>query len=512
MGIQLDLGLDIIRSYKRLSYTPWHALAEFVDNSTQSYADNGKALDDAYSQESEILEVSIVYDRNEDTLRIADNAMGMSFPELDRALHVGARPTNTSGRSEFGMGLKTAACWYGNFWTVRTKRLGETVEYEVSVDVETVAEGSNDLPFRENPDRDPAKHYTVLEIEQLNRKLHGRTLGRIKEFLASMYRHDIRTGRLRLLWNGEPLPWEESDERFLRARDGSRYKKQISFEVEGKKVEGWVGVLDRGSREKAGFSILRRGRVIKGHPDAWRPQTLFGQFLGSNDLINQRLIGEINLDEFEVSHTKDNIDWFGDEEQEVQDRLKELCWDYREVALKRRKGGEDERGPNDLEIQAAVQELQEELTSNEVIDLVSIESVPPPEIVRAGFQPLLESIDQNEEPSYGADLGDVTIRGYLAHDPSPNDPYVLTDYGTGERILVIINMNHPYLEKIVGSEGFLNYLRHCTYDAIAEWQASRKMSQLDPDTVKILKDKLLRIPIEIEMHSLQAVEDAEEAG
>ena len=33
--------------------TPWHAIAEFVDNSTQSYFDNRQALDAAYKAEGE---------------------------------------------------------------------------------------------------------------------------------------------------------------------------------------------------------------------------------------------------------------------------------------------------------------------------------------------------------------------------------------------------------------------------------------------------------------------------
>ena len=41
---ELILGYDVVRSYKRLSYTPWHALAEFVDNSTQAYMDNSDEL------------------------------------------------------------------------------------------------------------------------------------------------------------------------------------------------------------------------------------------------------------------------------------------------------------------------------------------------------------------------------------------------------------------------------------------------------------------------------------
>ena len=43
--MKLELGLDVLRWYKRLPYKPWHALAEFVDNSTQSYFNNKAALE-----------------------------------------------------------------------------------------------------------------------------------------------------------------------------------------------------------------------------------------------------------------------------------------------------------------------------------------------------------------------------------------------------------------------------------------------------------------------------------
>lgn len=149
MGIQLELGLNTIQSYKRLSYTPWHALAEFVDNSTQSYFNNQATLDQAFGENREKLDVSIIYDRDNDLIRISDNSIGMSEAELRHALRVGARPANASGRSQFGMGLKTAACWLGNQWTVRTKKLGEETEYTVTVDVEKVASGDNDLPTKQ---------------------------------------------------------------------------------------------------------------------------------------------------------------------------------------------------------------------------------------------------------------------------------------------------------------------------------------------------------------------------
>lgn len=212
MAIQLELGLDVIRSYKRLSYTPWHAIAEFVDNSTQSYFDNRSELDAVFQDTGGKLEVSIIYNRDDGLLRVVDNAMGMSKEELEYALHVGARPQNTGGRSKFGMGMKTAACWMGNEWTVRTKRLGATVEHQITVDVERVAEGVNELPTQEIEGRNPTDHYTIIEVVAHNRLFRGRTLGKIRQFLASMYRQDLRAGILELTWQGESLEWQDSDD------------------------------------------------------------------------------------------------------------------------------------------------------------------------------------------------------------------------------------------------------------------------------------------------------------
>src|SRR4051794_19222999 len=120
------IGLDAIASYRRLSYEPWYALAEFVDNATQSFFDNRQALLDAVGgkRKGPPLEVGIVYSRQDDLLRISDNAAGITEEQLDRALQVGVRPSNPMGRCRYGMGMKTAACWLGDKWTVRTKTLG----------------------------------------------------------------------------------------------------------------------------------------------------------------------------------------------------------------------------------------------------------------------------------------------------------------------------------------------------------------------------------------------------
>jgi hypothetical protein len=499
--LSLQLGLQTIESYKRLSYTPWHALAEFVDNSTQSFANNRAQVEAALASEQEPFRVNIVYDRNEGRIRVSDNATGMSREELEYALHVGARPSIQSGRSKFGMGLKTAACWLGNTWSVRTKKLGETTEYEVVVDVPRIAAGDNALPTEERPDQPPQTHYTILEIWDLNRPLQGRTIGKIKEFLRSMYRIDLSEGILDLRWQHEKLDWEFPDSEFASDREGNLYRKDFAFDVGEKHVTGWVGVLDRGSRAKAGFSILHAERVVKGWPESWRPESIYGQFEGRNDLINQRLVGEIRLDDFEVTQAKDDILWFGDEQDAVEKALKEQTSDYISVARERRRGDEAAEGPSELEVQTAVDELQEELSSSEMADLVSLEDLPAPEAVEASIRPLLEQA-ATATPDFSVEIGPdrLVVHGYMEHDMSINDPYVVSESTSPERVIVVINLNHPHFKQLEGSEGVLNFLRHCVYDSLAEWKARQQTAKPDPDTMKLIKDRFLRLRMTIEMH------------
>ena len=501
MAVQLELGLEVIRSYKRLSYTIWHALAEFVDNSTQSYFNNREALDAAFEREEVKLEVSIVYDRESGLLRITDNAMGMSLSELTYGLRVGAPPKVDDGRSKYGMGMKTAACWIGDTWSVRTKKLGENVEHRVDVDVEAVASGQNVLPHAESENRNPDDHYTVIEISGHHKEFRGRTLGKIRDFLGSMYRTDLRDGILDLKWQGERLEWEESPDQYLKAPGGKSYYKEFEFDVSGKLVLGWVGILERGSRAKAGFSILHSGRVVKGWPDSWRPEEIFGQFQGSNDLVNQRIIGEIHLDEFSVSHTKDDILWLGFEEDELQKLLKQECADYVEVAKKRRKKGDDQRGPTEVEVQTALDEMRREVTSAEFIDKLNIEEVPPPKLVNATFE-VLRSAARVETPVISEKLGDADVQVFL-HTLSPNDPYVAVDAVQENEVSVVVNVAHPHFSEIVRGVGMLNYLRHCMYDgAMRNGKRVVTRRSWDPDTIKLLKDRLLRVSGELEAHEM----------
>ena len=506
MSLSLEIGLDALNSYRRLAYSPWHAIAEFVDNATQSYFDNREALDGAFESASQkgeesALFVSIVYDTDNDGsfLRISDNAMGMSYGELERALQIGRPPPNPTGRSKYGMGLKTAASWIGDLWTVRTKRLGDTVEHEVTIDIKNViAAQKGTLPYRSEDNRDATDHYTIVEIRRLNREFRGRTIRKIRDYLRSMYREDFRKRDLILNWRGETLAWQEWD--MLADRENNPYRKDFHFKVDGKPVHGWVGILARGTRGNAGFSILHSGRVVRGWPDAWRPASLYGQIQGSNDLVNQRLTGEIHLDFFDVSHTKDDILWLGDQEEDIESQLEQTCRDYKDIALHFRKRQDDERGPSDSEVDVAVDEFRKELLSPEMVDRIEFHDLPPPDLVRETLQTLTSTANSRGQETLNATIGSLRARIYLASDMSVNDPYVAADSARRDEVIVMVNTVHPHWIQIKGSDGVLNYLRHCTYDAIAEWQARQQRSQLDTDTIKLLKDRLLRVSFDIERH------------
>jgi hypothetical protein len=101
------------------------------------------------------------------------------------------------------------------------------------------------------------QHYTIVEIKKMHQKFGGRTLGKIKENLKSIYRLDTRDGVLLLKWGDTELGYDDSLT-FLKAVDGTPYVKNFNFDVNGKSVSGWAGILDSGGRTKAGFAVARR--------------------------------------------------------------------------------------------------------------------------------------------------------------------------------------------------------------------------------------------------------------
>jgi hypothetical protein len=520
MTLHLDIGPTAILAYRRLAYSPWHALAEFVDNSTQSFTNNEQVLSAIYKKAKEPdqkqLTVSIVYDANASTLTIEDNAMGMDLSELTNALKIAYAPAVTDGRSQYGLGLKTAACWLGDFWRVNTRKLGSDLEHEVSVDVTAVSGGSARKPFalphvaKKHKDGNES-HFTKITIERLHQRFAARTLGKIKEFLGSMYRNDLQAGTLRLKWQGECLVFDPFKD-FARPKGkGKRpYKRKFDFQVVGhdkkpRRVWGWYGILGdkKRGRANAGFVVLRRGRALRTHPEQWRPVVVFGE--ERNDLINQRITGEINLDDFEVSHTKDWIQWQGEEQVTVEKYLKVEMADYLKIARGMRV--KKKTGPTSDSVQKAVDLFSAEWTSLEFDTIMTQGDVPEVDVVSLTTRSLLLAV-KGTKPRASHRLGKTEFSLHIAFDASSKDPYYAYEVD-GHRLRIAINANHPHWAQLRDKDGVLNFLRHCAYDAVSEWKCLQRKAPLVPATVRFIKDGLLRLPSDT-MDDLMIAEEGED--
>lgn len=324
-AVSIRPGVAILSVLRHLNYRPWFAMAEFVDNSLQSFLEYKKDLEDAEGKGFQ-LDVEIELDpKDGGRLSIRDNAAGIHLKDYPRAFRPAEAPTDNRGLSEFGIGMKSAACWFAKRWSVRTSALGESVERSVSFDIATIVHDKlEELEIDTKPEKAKA-HCTEIVLEDLHHPPHGRTIGKIKEHLASIFRIFIQRGMLNLTFDGEPL--EYPDVKILKAphyKSGGEallWRKDIYFDLgNGLKVHGFAAIRETASTSGAGFALFRRNRLIQGSSDeGYRPESIFGK---SNSFRYQRLFGELHLEGFEVSHTKDGFQW-DDNEEPFLELLKE---------------------------------------------------------------------------------------------------------------------------------------------------------------------------------------------
>ncbi len=316
--VNIRPGVSILSILRHLNYRAWFALAEFVDNAIQSYRtreDELRSLDGS----SYRLRVEIDIDTSSPSrISIRDNAAGISHSEFPRAFRPAAIPEDTSGLSEFGMGMKSSACWFAPKWRVRTTAIGEPVERTVYFDVNNIVQDQiEELEINENP-ISPDSHFTEVVLEDLHHVPRGRTVPKIKDHLTDIYRVFIRDGSLDLFFNNERLTYEQPSilsAPYAEDFNGPthRWSKQIDFDFgDDLSVSGFAALMDPGSFNQSGFALFRRGRLIQGSADeGYRPRAIFKN---ANSFRSLRLFGELHLEGFEVSHTKDGFRWDENEE------------------------------------------------------------------------------------------------------------------------------------------------------------------------------------------------------
>lgn len=305
-------GTRILSTLRHLNYKPWFALAELVDNSLQSFLANRERIAAAGGDPrvTVCIEMQAAAPRR---ISVRDDAGGIAGADYARAFRPAEVPADASGLSEFGMGLKSAACWFAPRWHVRSSALGEPCTRVVRFDIARIVEtGVEDIPVETGP-APASAHFTEVVLDDPYTPPIGRAVGKVREHLADIYRCFIREGTLALRVNGQLLRHEEPP--VLRApyyrapaSEPVVWRREVNMDLGGGQwARGFAALRQEGKGARAGFALFRRKRLIQGSADeGWKHPEVFGS---PNSYRHQRLFGELHLDEFEVSHTKDGFRW-----------------------------------------------------------------------------------------------------------------------------------------------------------------------------------------------------------
>ncbi|WP_187366692.1 ATP-binding protein [Nocardioides dongxiaopingii] len=339
-----------LRMFRSLSFTPWYALGEFVDNSISSYFQNLNRLSDAYGSKY-VCDVRISFDDRVGRLVVEDNAAGIAREDLPRALRTGEPPKDTSvGLNLHGVGMKAAAFWWGRHLTIETWPLGEPRGWKVEIDLgESGTQPQANATVRSIQGR---KHSgTRITVEGLwqNAPVAGKTRATVAAYLPSIYRKFLSVGEVadigdgtahpvRLFLDGTQLSFAPPtllSEPFWPSPDGPekgarkrKWRKKVRAKLStGKVIEGWVGILETMSRELSGFTLHYRGKGIGGvtpldgihdSNSGFRPREIFGQ---SGGYRSQSYIGEFDVTALGKSITTDSTLWTPEEEAEFVDHV-----------------------------------------------------------------------------------------------------------------------------------------------------------------------------------------------
>jgi hypothetical protein len=318
--VGISPGVGILSIFRYIKYKPWFALAEYVDNAVDSYLKNKEALDDTYFGYQ--LMINIELNVEENYIRISDNAAGISGDELERALRMAVRPPDRSGLSEFGMGMKAASCWFSPKWSVETQALGEDVKRKVIFDVQRIVDedtsvlSTNPLPSVIGP------HFTNLYLGDVYSMPTPHAVAKIREHLTSIYRDFLREDRffdkIAITVNGKLLKYKAPSVLVAppytnKTAEPISWRKELDFTCAGgQRVTGFAAIYPTAKTKEAGFALLRRGRVVEGsYDEPYRPAKIFG---APGSFYSQRIYGELNIDAFTASFTKDGVQWEDREE------------------------------------------------------------------------------------------------------------------------------------------------------------------------------------------------------
>ncbi|MBR0542031.1 MAG: ATP-binding protein [Clostridia bacterium] len=496
----------VYATYKRLSYQPWTAIAEFVDNSTQSFYDHKEELMSLkYAKGLRITIDYIVDNVNGDRLEILDDAYGMEWKDFQRAIMLDKPPINTNGRNEFGMGLKTAACWFGSVWSVETTQLNSKNKYYTEINIDELGKYKTEEIDVKEETVSPKDHYTKIVIKSLNKRIVGpRTIGKVKELLSSIYREDIRSGFVKIFYNGNLLQFKEAPV-YSEIINGEKkdWKKNVEFTIyhEGKNlsVKGFVAIRIPGSVKDAGLTLLRRGRVIVGGSEKnYRPTELFGD---SNSYAWQRLYGELHMDEWPVTQAKDSFDWHNSGlEEAFIEALMPFTSDFRKkcegIRVRERINTTElaKNAVDGLSESGVLENINFEVLQNDLKDQNSDDKIiDQEEIVDTNDEGVI--IDGGNAVNYSFTYKGIDYLFHIVFDTTnPSLHWLLVEENNENEFTISINMRHSFFKPLTEKKEFMPIMMRMSIALVLAEIESMMYSpdgRIEPSEIRLKMNEIL---------------------
>lgn len=495
LNIQPNAG--ILSVFSRLNYKPWYAIGEFVDNSTASFFGHQPTLK---FYKINKMRVSVEYDSFKNTLTIIDDAFGMEIDDFKRAVLMDQEPDHLNGRNEFGMGLKTAASWFGNVWSVESTQLGSFNRYYAKVDIPKLKkEGLNKTEIVTTT-ANKFEHGTTIIISDITKKIDSAsTKTKIEELLSSMYRRDIKNGEVEIFFNGKRLFFEPYEILTFRNNEWKR-DVDFTFAFNDKEyhVTGFVGIMAKGSFPKAGFALFRYNRVIMGGFDEnYKPKDIFVQ---AQSQISLKLFGELNMEDFPVNQAKDGFVWDDGLEEEFVKNLKQNIKDYIEIA----KLSKDDRAKEEEINQDSSDETESKvapLFEGTVLDdedsvIKQVEQNPFLCSLAKKYKEEQKEIEEtapeavSKVRNYSIQLDAVTTRTFkVCWKITSNDKWI--DYNP-ETFEIFININHPFFKPYSRDPEFKNVLESFVVSFICAEELAKNASLSEGDEGKYILPSVFR--------------------
>jgi len=478
----------------QVNYTIPEAVGELIDN----------AVDVRIA--GELLKVQVYIGQKQGgTIGVADDGRGMDSDTLANAMRMGYSAKDEGAIGKFGLGMKTACTNLGRTFEIVTCRADDKTAHRVVYDEGEFLK-ANRWEIEIEEVEKPFPHGTVITIGEPKVSIYGGVDDVVATYAGRVFRHFIKNEQVEILVNDIPVAAAEWD-----LEEGVE---NFDFEINTKRVFGWVG-FQKVFTPKGGYGLdlIRYSRVVRRH-----------EKIGfSQHQKNNKIVGEVFLDQFEPINNKTDFVRDTDDWRQFESRMKDLIKPLVSMAGRKYNGDlaiKDEKRIDEIEdkFEAAVrsEDFARALDVQMLADVITGE-LAPTEVEKRQARTKVEDtepredggevidLDKERRPRTARETHDVLRRTRtrlmelnIEHVPvrygaaSAYKAWDVEGLGSSRRLVVKSNLDHPMFSHLNDT---ITWVKHNIAEAVAE-HVSKDTSIED---MLQIKSNILRFVGELEI-------------